>query len=283
MANLGLFWLIFVIGGLGQATGNSVIGTNCETPPDILGFQAVLETCEPEFDYFGDQMCFLPSSSCVETCLGRCEKDFNLLEPCEYRFRCSWNFVELTTNVPTVSTELTTEPIFTEPISTEPFFVKPMAELSTEPTTNTFTQFPESSTEIDTTTKIDDYVYDYYLNFEISEWPVTEQSNLPCIFDEQNCHDTKIASNEPISTKPNSSEPIPTKDSSNIGLIIGITGGCLVVLMMISLFGWFLKRRFENQKDSRIEILPTSIVNENYSPKLVTIVNENNEFQCQFV
>ena len=61
MANLGLFWLIFVIGGLGQATGNSVIGTNCETPPDMLGFEAVLETCEPEFDDFGDQMCFLAS------------------------------------------------------------------------------------------------------------------------------------------------------------------------------------------------------------------------------
>ena len=131
----------------------------------------------------------------------------------------------------------------------------------------------------------EDYSYDYDLKFEST---ATERSDLACIFDEQNCNPTEIDlkkdnSNEPISTKPNSSEPISTKDSSNIGLIIGITGGSLVVFMMISLFGWFLKRWFENQKDSRIEILPTSIVNENYSPKLVTIVNENNEFQCQFV
>ena len=98
-----------------------------------LGFEAVLETCEPEFDDFGDQMCFLASPNCLETCLGHCKKDFNLIGACEYRFRCSWNFVKSTNNLATVSTELTTEPV-----STEPIFVK--FDIVTEPTTTPATE-----------------------------------------------------------------------------------------------------------------------------------------------
>ena len=80
MANLLKFWLLLVIGGLGQVAGSSVIGINCEKP-DILGFTAVLDKCEPEFDQF-DQVCFLPPSNCLENCLGLCKKHFSMIQSC---------------------------------------------------------------------------------------------------------------------------------------------------------------------------------------------------------
>ena len=253
MAILRNFWLLLVIGSLGKVTGSSVVGENCQKP-DILGFEAVLEKCQPEFDQF-DQVCFLPEPNCLEKCPGLCQKNFNMVGLCEVRIRCSWNLVKLDT------TELTTDQHTTEIYNT--------AELNTEIyttdklTTKIYTQFPEVSTEIGITEMIEDYSYDYYLNFGKSESTGTERSDLACIFDEQNCNPAKVESNK-------------------TGLIIGAVIGSLVFALIIILsICFYLKKKFEKKENS--DVLPLSIMNENYSPKLVTVVNNENEFECRFV